>query len=179
MNWYIVQKDDVRARLLADCHYNRQTPGAREFTPPGNNIVLIIPNGHRAAAVWASHRPDPNANLAIPRADGFEYWDNPIFRNESGIQSSILIREALAITRYLWQDALPRDGFHSFVDPRKVQGVKVHGQVVHGWVFQRAGFELYPERTKVRDLLRWIMPLDVLMDIQPIKPKREQLRLFA
>lgn len=74
---------------------------------------------------------------------------------------------------------LPRDGFHSFVDPRKVGGVKVRGETIHGFCFMKAGFQLYPERTKERDLLRWIYPLAQLRRIQPKAPNYEQLRLFA
>lgn len=178
MNWYLVQRNDVRARLLADRHYNRQSIGAPEFTPPGNNIVLIIPDGCAAVAVWASHRPDPRANLLVPRTDGFECWDNPIFRNESGLRSSDLIREALAITIWFWRDMLPRDGFHSFVNPSEVAGVKVRGNLVHGYSFMRAGFELYPERTKQRGLLRWIMPQEKLRQIEPVEPLYEQMSMF-
>jgi hypothetical protein len=180
MNWYLVERTDTRARLLADRHYSRQSPGHPEFCPPGHNIVLIIPNGRAgAAALWVSHRPAPDANLEKPRADGMSYWDNPYFRNESNIKSSMLIREALAVTRWLWRDNLPADGFHSFVDPRQVRGVKVRGVVVYGFVFQKAGFVLWPERTKSRGLLRWYMPLTDLLAIAPCPPKREQLHLFT
>lgn len=179
--WYKVGTTDVRARLLADRHYNRQHPGAPEFTPPGNKVILIVPtaDGTAARAVWASQRPDPNADLAKPRADGFDYWVNPIFRNESDIRSSDLIQEAIAITLYYWGSLIPADGFHSFVDPRKVGGVKVRGQWVHGFCFMKAGFELYPERTKERDLLRWILPAAQLRAIHPIKPNFQAVKMFV
>jgi hypothetical protein len=129
--WYQVKKTDVRARLLADRHYSRQTIGHPEFCAPGHNIVLIIPRGCAAAAVWVSQRPAPGNDLDV-RKDGFEYWNNGIFRNEqSGIPSSVLIKEALQITAALWGDKLPADGMHSFVDPEKVAGVKVRGRLVH------------------------------------------------
>lgn len=170
MHWFVVGRTDSRARALADRHYSRKNPGAIEFCPPGHNIVLIVPSATGAAALWVSHRPAPNANLAMPRADGMEYWDNPYFRNESTIQSSLLIREAIAVTRWLWRDNIPAHGFHSFVDAKQVDGVKVRGKLIHGFVFMKAGFELYPERTKSRGLLRWVLPLDKLMGTTPLKP---------
>lgn len=179
MYWYLVGKTDVRARVMADKHYSRQQPGTPEFCPPGNSIVLIIPCGTSASALWCSHRPDPRANLAIPRADGFVYWDNPYFRNESGIQSSTLIREALAITRYLWPDLLMcEDGFHTFVSPKHVQPIKRRGRDFWGYCFFAAGFEEYPIRTKSRNLIRYVLPKAKLLKIEPIAPMREQLSLF-
>lgn len=179
MYWMIVGRTDNRARTLADRHYSRKAIGAVEFCPPGNNIVLIGLNGD---ALWVSHRPDPNANLTRPRADGFEYWDNPYFRNESGNESgrlaSDLIREAIAITLWYWRD-LPRDGFHSFVDPRKVKPMMRRGRPMYGYCFERAGFELYPERTKERNLLRFVLPIERLHQIEPMEPQREQMKLFV
>lgn len=178
MFWKLVERADYRARCLADRHYSRRKIGAREFCPPGNNIVLL---GLNDDALWVSHRPDPNANLAMKRQDGFDYYDNPYFRNESVNRASDMIREALAITRYLWQDYQPPDGFHSFVDERKVKPIRVHGKEVYGWVFLKAGFDLYPHRTKSNKLLRYIIPLDRWLQIEPIAPmiEVEQLSLFV
>ncbi len=178
MYWYKVHKLDNRARLLADEHYSRQTKGHREFCAPGNNIVLIVPSadGLAAAALWVSQRPDPSANLAKPRADGFDYWHNGLFRNESAIRSSELILEAIAITKYFWDDLLPADGFHSFVDERKVDGVKVRGETVHGFCFMKAGFHLAPQRTKERGLLRWIFSKQQIEALAAAPPLYEQQR---
>lgn len=175
--WYHVSKTDTRARLLADKHYSRQTIGHPEFCAPGNNIVLIIPSGCKATAVWVSQRPDPSANLKMPRADGFDYWHNGLFRNESGIRSSDLIREAIAITKYFWGDVMPRHGFHSFVDPTKVRGVPVRGQLVHGFCFMKAGFKASNIRTKKRNLIRWILDANEIKNIQEKPPQYEQLKL--
>lgn len=188
MFWKIVGKWDVRARLLADRHYSRQSPGAVMFTPPGHNIVLL---GINDDALWVSHRIAPGAVAAgVKRQDGFAYWDNPYFRNESGNRASDMILEALAITLWAWGAAsLPPDGFHSFVDPKRVKGVKRRKKkehpddkkykVVYGWVFEEAGFEEHDERTKERDLIRWIMTSEKLRRIEPIEPIKEQHRLFA
>lgn len=177
MHWYKVSHTDRRARLLADRHYSRQTPGATEFCPPGNKVVLIIPSACAAAAVWASQRPAPSTGIG--RADGFNYWNNVIFRNETDIRSSDLILEALAITKYYWSDNMPADGFHTFVDPRKVRGVKVRGKKVHGFSFMKAGFELYPEITKSRKLLRWIYNREQLEALEPVMPLFEQMNFFS
>lgn len=103
-----------------------------------------------------------------------DYWDNPYFRSEipreyakeHGIRASDLIREAIAITLSIWLDALPPDGFHSFVDARHVPPKMCRGIPVYGWVFQKAGFSLHPERTKSRKLYRWVMPLDMMLSIK-------------
>lgn len=175
--WVLVARNDTRARLLADRHYSRKHPGANEFCPPGNNIVLIIPDGICAAALWVSHRPDPKANLAMPRADGMDYWDNPFFRNESDYVASELIAEALQITVGIWCDGLPKHGFHSFVDSKFVKPVMRRGKPVYGWVFQKAGFRLSPVLTQNRKLYRWIYSKRKLQVLQPIQAGVEQLSL--
>lgn len=175
MYWQHVGRTDGRARIIADRHYSRKTVGAVEFCPPGNSIVLL---GLDHKAIWVSHRPDPNANIVKRRADGFDYYDNTYFRNESGLQSSGLIREALAITRFLWTDYPPPDGFHSFTDKRYVRPTMVHGKPVYGFCFLKAGFYLYEHETKSRSLCRWIMSLEDYLAIEPQSPIYEQLSLF-
>lgn len=172
--WKLVGRLDARARVLADRHYSRQHPGYREFCPPGNNIVLL---GLNDDALWVSHRPDPTAQLLEPRKDGFEYWDNPYFRNESGQVASELIKQALAITMGIWEGPLT-NGFHSFVDSKHVKPTIRRGNPVYGWCFERAGFLLYPHLTKDKKLHRWIFTLEQLRALEPIEPVREQLALF-
>jgi hypothetical protein len=176
MYWKHVHHLDERARALADRHYSRQHVGAREFCPPGNKIVLL---GLNDDALWVSHRPDPNAGLLQRRADGFDYWDNPYFRNESNGIASEMILEALAITLYVWGRELPPDGFQTFVDARKVRPTIRHSRPVYGWCFLKAGFELYPEHTKERDLLRLIYPSARLRLLQAMRPLSEQMSLFV
>lgn len=176
MYWKRVARSDGRARALADRHYSRQSKGAFEFCPPGNNIVLL---GLDNDALWVSHRPDPNALLDKPRMDGFEYWDNPYFRNESSRLASELILEAIAVTVGLWGSLIPRDGFHSFVDPRKVKPIYRRSCAVYGFCFEKAGFVLHPEPTKERKLLRYIFNAEQLRHVVPQEPHREQMRLFA
>jgi len=113
--------------------------------------------------------------------DGFDCWDNPYFRNESGQLASEMIREAIAITLWCWGTCnLPLDGFHSFVDTRKVRPTIRRGRPVFGYCFEKAGFTVSPVLTKKRKLLRYIISLEELRAIMPVEPERErQLRLFA
>src|SRR5262249_3658100 len=111
MHWILSHKSSAPARALADRHYNRQSVGSPWIAPPGRWIVLVTP---AADAVWvtvqqrfASHR--------WPAA-----WTCTLFRNESPVRSSQLIRQAVAVTRFLWGDA-PADGFITFVNPAKVR----------------------------------------------------------
>lgn len=179
--WKHVHHLDERARALADRHYSRQTIGAREFCPPGNKIVLL---GLNDDALWVSHRPDPNADLEKRRMDGFDYWDNPYFRNESRERAGELIFQAMAITMFLWgYQQLPPDGFHTFIDPHKVKPIKEHGKAVYGWVYrlEQSGlpFKEYPDKTKARGFIRLVLASDALRMIVPMKPVYEQRRLFA
>lgn len=92
MNWRETDKGDPRCRRLADRHYSRQTPGARMWTRPGYNFVLYTPDGRGAVFVW--WRPKWESGiLGTERADGLRAIECTIFRNESGIRSSELIRE--------------------------------------------------------------------------------------
>ena len=170
--WYQVSPVDVRARLIADRHYSRQTPGAREFCRPGNKIVLLHFVEGKPVAVWASQRPDPSSG--ITRDDGLDAWDCSIFRNEGAkIKSSELIKEAVAITLGKWADILPVDGFITTVNPRKVRPIKQRGRLIWGYCFLKAGFRRIGE-TKVRQLGLLQLPLDELREIQPLAPMREQ-----
>ncbi len=177
--WTRVGRTDGRARALADKHYSRKHIGAAEFCPPGNNIVLLhLVDEFTADALWVSHRPDPSAGLARPRFDGFDYWDNPFFRNESELIASEMIREAIAISLHYWWRNVPRDGFHSFVDPKQVKPVMRHSQAVYGWCFDKAGFDLSPQKTADKKLLRYILPRERLIWIEPLKPQFSQQHLF-
>lgn len=171
MYWKHVQHDDPRARLMADRHYSRQTIGAREFMPAGNKIVLLGLNGD---AVWGIQRPALHCPELQIRKDGFSYWSNSIFRNESNHLASELIIEAIAVTLYLWgYDAIPADGIHTFIDTTKVKPTMRRGVPTWGYTYLKAGFSLHPERTKERKLIRVIMTAAQLRTIKPLSPLRE------
>lgn len=173
-HWMLCEKrTDIRARELADRHYNRQSIGHPQFTRPGNNIVLIVPSPdfQKAEALWVSQRPDPKAGLDR-RLDGFIYWNNSHFRNESSIASSELIREAVAITMYFWGSLIPEDGFHTFVDPRYVKPTRRHGENFYGYCYFKADWTLHPQRT-LNGLWRYILPPDELGKVKSIEPRTE------
>lgn len=171
MYWYHVSQVDIRARRLADRHYNRRKPGCVHFCSPGRNIVLIVPGETGATALWVS-------SYQAYRKDGFQCWDNTYFRNESGIESSALIQQAMMATCWLWP-AAPRDGMHSFIDPRHVKPTIRRGVAMYGYCYLKAGWELYPDRTKDDGLWRWILPQKDVLQMAAAPPNYEyqQLRL--
>jgi len=61
-------------------------------------------------------------------------WVNSLFRNESSVLSSLLIREAVAATRMIWSDTPPL-GIVTFVDANKVRHKRDPGRCYRkaGW----------------------------------------------
>jgi hypothetical protein len=66
-------------------------------------------------------------------------WTCSIFRSEDAGNSSELIRQAIAATRYRFGDP-PSLGMVTFIDREKVRPTKVRGQETWGWVWKKAGF---------------------------------------
>lgn len=93
--WRIGHKGERALLHLADRHYTRQTPDARQCLRPGKNLVLILTDGSAAFVVW---RPIPT----VGRMDSLECWECTLFRNESSRLSSALIREATDMTYREW-----------------------------------------------------------------------------
>lgn len=131
-HWHQVKRSDVRARLLADGHYSRQTPGSVDFMSSGRTFVLITLD---ALAVWGViENMDPA---------GGHRWRCTIFRNErpvhqGGVLSSDLIREATTRTHVYWRrhyGGLPSVGLTTEVDPRKTRHKRDPGRcfVKAGW----------------------------------------------
>lgn len=144
MNWLLSHQYDSRAAHLADRHYSRQRIGTPKFTPPGRKLVLITED---ASAVWVTSWPFPEyVKRAYPDA-----WICTIFRNESPILSSELIREAVAITRWKYGEP-PASGMITMVDPRKVQAE------IPGWCFRRAKFKHVGETKRAGLLIFQITP---------------------
>lgn len=126
--WMLSHRFDPLALPLADRHYNRQRPGTPQFVPPGRCVVLLAPP---ADALWVTSLQRPEyARHAWPGA-----WVNSLFRNESPVRSSDLIRAALAATRAIWGDP-PGVGCITFVDPRKTRHKRDPGRC-----YRRAGFQ--------------------------------------
>jgi len=173
--WTRVHHRDVRARMMADRHYSRRTIGAPEFIPAGHKVVLMrfLPDG-TPAALWASHRPAPNAGLERPRFDGLDVWDCSIFRVEhQTVLASDLIREAVAITRGVWAE-LPADGFYTTIDPRKVPPIKRRGVDMWGYSYIKAGWRVLPALTKSRKLIQLILPAADLANVCPVSASFEE-----
>lgn len=132
MTWIRSHRFDRRALPLADRHYNRRKVGSPQFVPPGRCTVLLTP---LADALWVTSWPFAEY---VKHVWGGA-WVNSLFRNESSATSSDLIREAVALTRGEWPD-VPSLGIITFVDPRKVPGVRRRGQMVYGYCYLKAGF---------------------------------------
>lgn len=125
--WAVVTKFDRRACALADRHYPRQRPGASQFMPPGQTLVLVTEDG---LAVWGVV-----LNLD-PR--GARRWRVSIFRNEGPRLSSELVREALEVTYREWArkyGELPPCALRTEVDPLKIKRKRDPGRC-----FRRAGW---------------------------------------
>lgn len=132
MNWELSFRADPRALPIADRHYNRQHVGSPQFVPPGRCLVLLAPG-----ALWVTSWPF--AEYVKHAWAGA--WVNSLFRRESGELASVLIREAVAATRWYWGDPPPL-GMVTFIDEGKVR----HKRDV-GRCYRRAGF-LEVGRTK-------------------------------
>jgi hypothetical protein len=122
--WQHVKRCDSRARELADRHYSRQTPGARDFMPPGRTFVL-----YREGGVWGVvEHLDPR---------GRRVWRCSIFRNESGEHASELIRAATWLTYDYWLRTftLPQIPLTTEVAPSKVRPKSTPGHcfIIAGW----------------------------------------------
>src|SRR5215831_10897480 len=123
--WTVSDCADPAARVIADRHYNRQKVGAVHFVPPGFSVVLLS-RCRRAlwVTLWQKY-----VQHAWPGA-----WVNSCFRNEGAGLSSDLIRDAVAVTRYVYGTPPPL-GMISFVDASQVRHKRDPGRC-----FKRAGF---------------------------------------
>jgi hypothetical protein len=126
MNWRISHRADLEAVVIADRHYSRQKPGTPQFVPPGRCFVLVMDS-----AYWVTSWPFAEyVKHAWPGA-----WMCSAFRNEGGVLSSLLIREAVAATRWNYGEA-PELGMVTFVDTKKVRHKRDPGRC-----FIKAGFK--------------------------------------
>jgi len=118
MIWTLTNRADITVARLADSHYSRQTIGSRQFSPPGQVIVLRLGDDiFRASAGWVWHRP---AQGKASRMDGYDgFYNCSFFRNESPILSSVLIQEAIQWALKVWGN--PVKGFDTYVWPAKIK----------------------------------------------------------
>ncbi len=147
--WTLTNRADWKVSRLADRHYSRQKIGARQFSPPGQPIVLYIPNPFDEDIAWAGWvwwRPFPGK---AHRFDGFDGWYCcSLFRNESPIQSSELIRHSIPWVNAAW--GLPEFGYDTYVWGEKVRSTNP------GYCYQVVGWEKagYSKDKKKRRLIR-------------------------
>jgi len=160
MEWELSFRADPDARRIADRHYNRQNPGTSNFTPPGRCLVLKT-----RGAVWSTSWPYPEYVLH----EWAGAWVNSLFRRESGPKASILIRDAVAATRWHWPET-PALGMVTFINRDKVKP-----KTDYGFCYLRAGFEICGE-TK-GGLLALRLPPERMPEAQA--PKDAQERLFG
>lgn len=143
--WLISHRFDADVLPLADRHYNRQTPGAPQFAPPGRLLVLKT---SALDAFWVTNWPE-FAQHAWRGA-----WMCTAFRNEGPLLSSELIRDAVACTKAKFR-APPSLGMVTFVDPSKVRRKRDPGRC-----FLRAGFR-HAGATKSGLLALQLIPEDM------------------
>lgn len=164
MRWQQVTRADPRANALAKRHYTCQSPDSDQFVPPGRYLGLY--STARGEAVWVTSWP--YAEYVKHAWAGA--WVNSIFRNESRTLSSVLIREAIAATRWYFGEP-PELGLVSFIDPRFV---RAKAQI--GRCYLEAGFVQLDRTTQgglpVFQMLPELMP-------EPIAPNGAQLRMVA
>jgi len=129
--WRISHRADPLSLPLADRHYNRQKIGSPQFVPPGRCLVLRSADSN---ALWVTSWPF--AEYTKHAWGGA--WVNSLFRSEGAGRASDLIREAIAITRTIWEP--PPLGMITFVDSKHVPPKIRRGEAIYGYSYLKAGF---------------------------------------
>jgi hypothetical protein len=122
--WIIGQDAEPELKALYDRHYSarkyRDGRNVKKFIGPGEYIALTLPN-RTALFVWRKFRDDSGqAGICCS-----------IFRNESEIRSSDLIREADAVADFCW----PGERHYTYVRAKAVASQNP------GWCFICAGWK--------------------------------------
>ena len=122
--WIIGQDAEPELRNLYDRHYSaykyKDGRKPKKFVGPGEHIVLTLPDCS-ALFVWRKFRDD----------SGQTGVNCAVFRNESQLKSSDLVREADAIADFCW----PRERHYTYV---RASAVKSRNP---GWCFLCAGWQ--------------------------------------
>ena len=121
--WIIGQDGEYELRELYERHYScRHYKDGRKpklFVGPGEHIVLTLPD---RSALWVWRKfIDQNGQKGINCA---------VFRNESGILSSDLIREADAVADFAW----PGERHYTYI---RAEAIKSRNP---GWCYICAGW---------------------------------------
>lgn len=173
MHWYLSNRFDPRALTLADRHYNREKPGTPQFVSPGSCLVLLT---ERADALWVTSAP-----LAEYTHHAWAgAWINSLFRNESGLLSSMLIQEAVAATRWYYElvrgEQVPSLGFVTFVDAGKLRVSPK--KRAPGYCYEKAGWVRLEETTKQHKLVvMQLLPAALPESRMPLGAKAKALEL--
>jgi len=114
---------DQEMRVLADRHYSRRTPGAKQFAYSGKKLVLRNEEG-TILFVWMY--PDPTM-----RMDGQTGYNCAMFRNESDRLSSDIILEAEQMAFERWGPGR----MYTYIDPKKIASANP------GYCFKMAGWK--------------------------------------
>lgn len=114
---------DAEMSMLADRHYSRRTPGARQFLNNGRKLVLRNADG---SVLFGWIFPDP-----AMRMDDQTGYNCAIFRNESPRLSSEIILEAEAMAFEKWGT----DRMYTYVHPGKIASPNP------GYCFKKAGWK--------------------------------------
>jgi hypothetical protein len=134
-------------------HYSRRTVGSKTFTGVGQEVVLITDTKD---AVWAVVRQKTPARRGSGTSRGRmgdsdanvrHIWRNMLFRNLGEYLSSDLIREATAVTYWLWRQKygeLPAERLRTEI------GIDAVRSTNPGYCYKQAG---YTTDRKVRDKL--------------------------
>lgn len=122
-NWLPALDGDPRARALHQRHYSctNRSPKNGQFMPPGQKMVLLTVRCD-ALFGWVKN--------VVERYDRQEGVCCTVFRNESPLLSSDLIREADEIAWEKW----PGERHFTYVDPTRV------GSSNPGYCFLKAGW---------------------------------------
>jgi len=126
-NWYEIKDGDMRGRDMLNRHYSARhyrTRRPKLFVGPGEKMVLMTPNSD-AIFVWRKFKSD----------DGQQGINCAVFRNESPILSSDLIKEAMELAWNRWSDAR----LYTYVNPKRIKSVNP------GYCFKRAGWSVCGE----------------------------------
>lgn len=153
--WQVAHRATKAACLIADRHYNRQKIGSPQFVPPGRCLVLMTPE---ADALWVTSWPF--AEYVKHAWAGA--WVNSTFRNESPHLSSLMIREAVGITRWYFGDPPEPHGMISFIDSSKVRRKRDPGRC-----YLRAGWKRV-EDSKGGLITMQLLPYEVGDPIVPM-----------
>jgi hypothetical protein len=133
MLWRLSDRGDPSACKIADRHYNRQKPGTPQFVPPGRCFVLLTED---LTCLWVTSWPFAQ----FVKHEWAGAWVNSLFRREGGEKASILIRDAIAATRWFYGDP-PELGMVTFIDREKVRPRRAG----YGKCYLAAGFEVAGE----------------------------------